>query len=86
MIWLIAAVVGFVLIWVLAIDDPNLARPCASCGGQMRHLPGQDSGSTGEAKFGCTSCDYQEFRGGWGSETAYEKRGRAYDVYGRPTK
>lgn len=50
----------------------------------MGHLPGRDSGSTGEARFGCTSCDYEEFRGGWGSETAYEKQGRAYDVYGRP--
>jgi transposase-like protein len=72
-----------VVIWLVS-GDPNLREPCPQCKNSMHHLPGQDSGSTGEAKFGCTACDYKEFRGGWGSESSYEKPGRAYDVYGRP--
>lgn len=83
MIWLLVVAVVAVVVWAAA-GDPNLAAPCPTCESSMRHLPGRDSGSTGEARFGCTSCDYEEFRGGWGSEMAYEKQGRAYDVYGRP--
>lgn len=86
MSWVLVLVIAVILLALLLAmaGDPNLAEPCPVCVSRMRHLPGQDSGSTGEARFGCTACDHTEFRGGWGSELAYEKRGRAYDVYGRP--
>lgn len=49
-----------------------LTDPCGQCQGQMRHLPGRDSGSTGEAMFQCKDCGHQEHRGGWLSEWFFE--------------
>lgn len=63
---------------VSMVADPNLRDPCPKCGTKMRHLPGRDSGSTGEAKFGCQNdkCGHQEYRGGWCSEWQYERHDR----------
>jgi hypothetical protein len=53
---------------------PEWAKdPCPKCeSGKMKWLPGQDSGSTGEALFICKSCGHKEHRGGWASEIAME--------------
>lgn len=67
---------GFLKLWKQLFGDPNTIEPCPQCGGKMRHLPGRDSGSTGEAKFGCQNCGHEEFRGGWLSEWKYENKER----------
>lgn len=48
---------------------PSFATlPCSKCGSPVVWMEGQDSNSTGEARFICTNCGTQEFRGGWASE------------------
>lgn len=47
-------------------------EPCTRCEGSVQWLKGQDSDSTAEAKFECTDCKQQQFRGGWGSELVME--------------
>lgn len=49
-------------------------EPCPRCEGEVHWLKGQDSNSTAEAKFECSCCHLQQYRGGMGSELTMELR------------
>lgn len=75
--WIIIA--SFVLVLtVLAVTDKSCMPPwarelCRSCGSdKVRWLRGQESSSTGEAKFFCKACGHSEHRGGHASELAMQ--------------
>lgn len=76
--WVVVVIVLVILLSACAsvggiISLPEWAKPdCPDCGGPMKWLKGQDSNSTGEAKFACKACAHTEFRGGWASEIAME--------------
>ena len=80
--WIVGGIVVicFIAFIVSGPALPGWARaPCTKCGSQkMAWEEGSDSGSTGEARFVCESCNHREFRGGWCSEIALEK------IHGRP--
>jgi hypothetical protein len=72
---LIPIVIGVLLAISITgnISMPDWAKaPCHACGNVMKWLKGQDSNSTGEAKFLCKSCGCSEYRGGMASELAME--------------
>lgn len=66
-VWL----VGIYRAWFIPAKTPLpdfATLPCSKCGSPVVWMEGQDSNSTGEAKFECKHCGTQEFRGGWASE------------------
>lgn len=72
--WVFWVIGGIVFIGIVKTFSARMSLPpfaqarCTNCKSRVKWIEGQDSEHTGEAKFRCTSCNHEEYRGGQASE------------------